>query len=273
MDKWYDFLVTPMRDNTVSVFIRDITGSRKLQKELHRANSQLSKLNRNLLNQNQQLEDFAHITSHNLRAPIANLKALMQLHNHSEKATEREEYLGMLESVINKTDETLNDLVNVVQIRKETDIRQELLSFEGRIRYVSHVLMVEISQSGLQITTDLQEAALVRFPRIYLDSILQNLITNAIRYRMPDRVPTLHFSSRRENGMITFIAEDNGLGIDMNRFGSKLFGFRKTFHKNSDAKGIGLFITKTQVEAMGGSISAESVPGRGTKFIITFKTE
>lgn len=273
MDKWYDFLVTPMRDNTVSVFIRDITGSRKLQKELHRANSQLSKLNRNLLNQNQQLEDFAHITSHNLRAPIANLKALMQLHNHSDEEEEKIEYLGMLESVINKTDETLNDLVNVVQIRKETDIRQEQLSIESRLQYVSHVLVLEINKSGLHVTTDLQEAPLIRFPRIYLDSILQNLITNAIRYRMPDRLPTLHFSSRKEKGLITLTAEDNGMGIDMHRFGSKLFGFRKTFHKNADAKGIGLFITKTQVEAMGGSISAESAPGRGTKFIITFKTE
>ncbi|RFM33844.1 sensor histidine kinase [Chitinophaga silvisoli] len=272
-DKWYDFLVTPMRDNTVSVFIRDITGSRKLQKELHRANSQLSKLNRNLLNQNQQLEDFAHITSHNLRAPIANLKALMQLHNHSDEEEEKIEYLGMLESVINKTDETLNDLVNVVQIRKETNIQQEPLSIESRLQYVSQVLMLEISQSGLRISTDLQDAPLIRFPRIYLDSILQNLITNAIRYRMPDKMPTLHFSSRKDNGMITLTAEDNGQGIDMHRFGSKLFGFRKTFHKNADARGIGLFITKTQVEAMGGSISAESAPGRGTKFIITFKTE
>ncbi|WPV64216.1 ATP-binding protein [Chitinophaga sp. LS1] len=273
VDKCYDFLVTPMRDNTVSVFIRDITGSRKLQKELHRANSQLSKLNRNLLNQNQQLEDFAHITSHNLRAPIANLKALMQLHNHSDEEEEKIEYLGMLESVINKTDETLNDLVNVVQIRKETDIQQEVISFEERLEYVLHVLMQEVNQSGLRITTDFQEASMIRFPRIYLDSILQNLITNAIRYRMPDVPPTLHFSSRKEKGMITLTAEDNGMGIDMNRFGSKLFGFRKTFHKNADAKGIGLFITKTQVEAMGGSISAESRPGWGTKFIITFKTE
>ncbi|WP_343672979.1 PAS domain-containing sensor histidine kinase [Chitinophaga sp.] len=273
VDKWYDFLVTPMRDNTVSVFIRDITGSRKLQKELHRANSQLSKLNRNLLNQNQQLEDFAHITSHNLRAPIANLKALMQLHNRSDEEAEKEEYLGMLEAVINKTDETLNDLVNVVQIRKETDIGRELISFEDRLQYVLHVLMLEVNQSGLQITTDLQEAPTIRFPRIYLDSILLNLITNAIRYRKPEVTPVLHFSSRKEKGVITLAAQDNGMGIDMNRFGSKLFGFRKTFHKNSDAKGIGLFITKTQVEAMGGSISAESAPGRGTKFIITFKTE
>ena len=68
-------------------------------------------------------------------------------------------------------------------------------------------------------------------------------------------------------------AEDNGMGIDMERYGAKLFGFRKTFHKNKDAKGIGLFITKTQIEAMGGSIHAESRPGAGTKFIITFSPE
>lgn len=272
-DKWYDFLLTPMRDGSISVFVRDITGSRKLQKELHRANNQLSKLNRNLVNQNQQLEDFAHITSHNLRAPIANLKALMHLHNLSDKAQEKEEYLNMLETVINKTDETLNDLVNVVQIRNETEITQELLSFESRLQYIKNVLMLDIEQSGLQVSLDLHEAPAVRFPRIYMDSILQNLVTNAIRYRMPERTPTLHFRSWKENGVVTLTAEDNGMGIDMKRFGSKLFGFRKTFHKNTDAKGIGLFITKTQVEAMGGSIRAESAPGRGTKFIITFKTE
>ncbi|MCK7554538.1 ATP-binding protein [Chitinophaga sedimenti] len=68
-------------------------------------------------------------------------------------------------------------------------------------------------------------------------------------------------------------AEDNGVGIDLDRYGNKLFGFRKTFHKNKDAKGIGLFITKSQIEAMGGNILAESKPGKGTKFIITFRPE
>jgi signal transduction histidine kinase len=66
------------------------------------------------------------------------------------------------------------------------------------------------------------------------------------------------------------VVSDNGLGIDMKKHADKLFGFRKTFHKNKDSKGLGLFITRNQVEAMGGNIVAESTPGIGTRFIITF---
>jgi len=271
--KWYEFLITPMRDGTVSVFIRDITDSRNMQKDLFRANKQLNKLNKSLVNQNQQLEDFAHITSHNLRAPIANLKALMQMHNDSRLPQEREQYLSLLQEVIFKIDETLNDLVDVVQIRKNVDMEREELAFSQRLQYVKDVLFADIEKSGILLTTNFEHAPVLQFPRLYLDSILQNLITNAIRYRTQERRPSLHFMSWQENGYTILTAEDNGLGIDMERFGHKLFGFRKTFHKNKDAKGIGLFITKTQVEAMGGSIRAESTPGQGTKFIITFKTE
>ncbi|QHS59490.1 sensor histidine kinase [Chitinophaga agri] len=271
--KWYEFLITPMSDGTVSVFIRDITDSRNMQKDLFRANKQLNKLNRSLINQNQQLEDFAHITSHNLRAPIANLKALMQMHNDSTLQHEREQYLSLIQEVIRKIDETLNDLVDVVQIRKDVDVEREELIFAERLQHVKDVLYVDIEKSGIQLTTNFEHAPSLEFPRPYLDSILQNLITNAIRYRTLEHKPRLHLSSWREKGYTVLTAEDNGLGIDMERFGHKLFGFRKTFHKNKDAKGIGLFITKTQVEAMGGSIRAESSPGQGTKFIITFKSE
>ncbi|MBW8687663.1 sensor histidine kinase [Chitinophaga rhizophila] len=271
--KWYEFLITPMSDGTVSVFIRDITDSRNMQKDLFRANKQLNRLNRSLVNQNQQLEDFAHITSHNLRAPIANLKALMQMHSDSALLHEREQYLSLVREVIFKIDETLNDLVDVVQIRKDVDVEREELIFAERLQYVKDVLYVDIENSGILLTTNFEHAPSLEFPRPYLDSILQNLITNAIRYRTLEHKPRLHLKSWRENGYTMLTVEDNGLGIDMERFGHKLFGFRKTFHKNKDAKGIGLFITKTQIEAMGGSIRAESTPGQGTKFIITFKTE
>lgn len=273
VDKWYDFLMTPMQDGGISVFMRDITDSRKLQKELRKANDQLSNLNKNLLNQNRQLEDFAHITSHNLRAPIANLKALMQMHNEAAAQQERDLYLGMVHEVIKKIDETLNDLVEVVQIRKDVNVEKEKLLFAERLQKVMDVLLVDIETSGIRITYDFNEEPAIEYPKVYLDSILQNFITNAIRYRSPDRPPALHLQTRRENEQILLTVQDNGVGIDMERFGSKLFGFRKTFHKNKDAKGIGLFITKTQVEAMNGSIRAESIPGEGTKFIITFRSE
>jgi signal transduction histidine kinase len=71
-------------------------------------------------------------------------------------------------------------------------------------------------------------------------------------------------------GSVQLLVKDNGLGIDMDRFGDKLFGLHKTFHDHHEAKGVGLFLTKTQIETMGGRITAESEVDKGTTFIITF---
>lgn len=272
-DKWYEFLLAPMQDGNISIFTRNITDSKKMQRELRKANEQLSSLNKYLVNQNKQLEDFAHITSHNLRAPIANLKALMQIMNDTDEEQEKALYRGMFQEVIRNIDETLNDLIEVVQIRKDLNVERERLVFSERLQKVKDILFVDIETSGIELITDFSEAPYIEYPRIYLDSILQNLLTNAIKYRAADRRPRLMLQSRLVDGGVMLTAEDNGIGIDMERYGAKLFGFRKTFHKNKDAKGIGLFITKSQIEAMGGSIHAESQPGAGTKFIITFSPE
>ena len=273
LDKWYEFLLAPMQDGSISIFTRNITDSKKMQRELRKANDQLSSLNKYLVNQNKQLEDFAHITSHNLRAPIANLKALMQIMNETDEEQEKELYRSMFQEVIKNIDETLNDLIEVVQIRKDLNVERERLVFSERLQKVKDILFVDMETSGIRLTTDFAEAPDIEYPRIYLDSILQNLLTNAIKYRSHDRTPTLHLRSWTVDNGVMLTAEDNGMGIDMERYGAKLFGFRKTFHKNKDAKGIGLFITKSQIEAMGGSIQAESQLGVGTKFIITFSPE
>lgn len=97
-----------------------------------------------------------------------------------------------------------------------------------------------------------------------------NLLSNALKYRSPQRVPEIHFRTNLVHKQITLEVVDNGLGIDISKYGYKLFGFNNTFHQNKEAKGVGLFITKTQVEAMGGSILAESEVGKRTVFKIDF---
>ena len=273
LDKWYEFLLAPMQDGSISIFTRNITESKKMQRELRKANDQLSALNKYLVNQNKQLEDFAHITSHNLRAPIANMKALMHIMSETDNEEDPALYVGMFKAMILHIEETLNDLSEVVQIRKDLNVEKERLSFSDRLQKVKDILFVDIESSGIRITTDFTVAPDIEYPRIYLDSILQNLLTNAIKYRSRERSSTVHFRSWVVDGGVVLSAEDNGIGIDMERYGGKLFGFRKTFHKNKDAKGIGLFITKSQIEAMGGTIEAYSKPGAGTKFIITFRNE
>ncbi|NJO00662.1 MAG: response regulator [Bacteroidia bacterium] len=97
-----------------------------------------------------------------------------------------------------------------------------------------------------------------------------NLLTNAIKYRSPERQPQVHLVSQKDQNEVTLTCQDNGLGIDLKKYGHKIFGLNQTFHGNANARGVGLFIIKNQIEAMGGSISVESEPGKGTKFNIVF---
>ena len=104
----------------------------------------------------------------------------------------------------------------------------------------------------------------------YLDSVLMNFITNAVKYKDPERDPIVKLSLEQCDNYTVLSITDNGLGIDLERYGEKLFGMYKTFHDNPDARGIGLYITKNQVEAMNGKITVSSNPGKGTTFNIHF---
>ena len=107
----------------------------------------------------------------------------------------------------------------------------------------------------------------------YLDSILLNLITNSIKYSAKNRDSYVELSTKIEKGFVVLSVADNGLGIDLKKHRSKLFGMYKTFHHNKDARGIGLFITKNQIEAMGGRITVKSEVNLGTTFKVYLRYE
>ena len=125
-----------------------------------------------------------------------------------------------------------------------------------------------IESTHAKIEYDFSKAPEVNYIPAYLESILQNLLTNALKYRDPARTPVIKCSTEKDGNHIYLYFEDNGLGIDMERYGDSVFGMYKTFHNHPEAKGIGLFITRNQIEALGGSISLESKVNEGTKFTI-----
>jgi len=127
---------------------------------------------------------------------------------------------------------------------------------------------LQILLSKADIQTDFVAAPRVHFPVKYLESALTNLISNSLKYQSPERSPVIRIASSRIGNKVHLSLSDNGLGIDLKLHQSNLFKIRKTFHKHKDAKGFGLFMTKTQVEAMGGRIWAESEPNKGSTFVI-----
>lgn len=230
----------------------------------------LEKLVTQLQNQNKQLLNFAHVTSHNLRSPVNSLRTLLQFYHESEDPAEKEYLFGKFDTVIQRLTTTLEELVESLRIQEDPNGDIETLSFAEILAKTKEFLSAQIISTQAAITSNFELAPEVEYPRIYLDSIFLNLLSNALKYRSPDRAPVVHLESKMQNNRIVLTESDNGIGIDLKKYGDSVFGLNKTFHSNKDSKGLGLFIAKTQIEAMGGRISVESEVNKGTTFKITF---
>ncbi|UJH66083.1 PAS domain-containing sensor histidine kinase [Allomuricauda sp. SCSIO 65647] len=228
------------------------------------------KLNEITLEQNKNLMNFAHIVSHNLRSHATNMSMLIAFLSKVENASETEKIMAMLASASSGLNETVDHLNEMVQIKTTALENLKPMNLLEAIKKTKNHIRAEIDKKDTEINISVSKDHYVSAVPAYLDSILLNLFTNALKYSSPERKPVLKLTSRMHEDCIILKFSDNGIGIDLERHGDKIFGMFKTFHKHKDAKGIGLFITKNQIEAMGGSISVESRPNIGTAFTLTF---
>lgn len=223
-----------------------------------------------LQEQNRRLDEFAHIISHNLRAPVNNIQALINLLNDNSDIADYKLIFEKLKNVSKNLSETMNELMDTLKAKAEPQVDVTEIRFKEVLDKVVQSLEGELIVAEASVTFDFNEAPAIHYSKPYLESIFQNLLTNAIKYRSPRRKPMVHFKTSQSNNRLELQVSDNGQGIDMDRFGDKLFGLHKTFHDHHEARGVGLFLIKTQVEAMGGSISVASEVDKGTTFTIRF---
>lgn len=224
----------------------------------------------NLTKQNKQLEDFANIISHNLRGPVSNLNSLLDFYKDGKTIEEKDEMMAMIEKTVHNIENTLNELLEVVSIKHQSKNKREIIEFETIFSKITETFQGQILKSKAIVTADFSRAPKIEYSTTYLESIMQNLLSNALKYHSPERTPIIHFETNEINNKTILTVSDNGLGIDLSKNKNEIFGLRKTFHKHPEAKGVGLFITKAQVESMGGKISVESEQNQGTTFKIVF---
>lgn len=219
--------------------------------------------------QNNKLLNFAHIVSHNLRTHAGNIKSLLELyHDASFTYDETLENIDIVSKELNETIENLNDLVKVhTQPNKEF----VMLQLSDSISRMLYILNEDIKNKNITIENEVDENIFVNCIPAYLESILLNLITNAIKYSDDKKQIKIGFKVHEVNGYQVLEVIDNGVGIDMERYGESIFGLYKTFHGYEDSRGVGLYITKNQIETMGGKIEVESEPQIGTTFSVYFK--
>ncbi|MES2457916.1 MAG: PAS domain S-box protein [Bacteroidota bacterium] len=220
--------------------------------------------------QNRRLLNFAHIVSHNLRSHTGNIRMITDMIFNENDEAERNKLIKMLDVTSANLLETLDHLNEVVKVHDNGQADRIRLNLKHEIQRVLDILSGSIRMQAVQLEVDVDGEILVEFNPAYLESILINLIGNSIKYRHPDRFPLIKITAGRADRQIVLYVEDNGLGMDLELYGHKLFGMYKTFHRHPDARGMGLFLVKNQIEAMGATIEASSKPDVGTSFIVRF---
>ncbi len=220
--------------------------------------------------QNSKLKNFAYIVSHNIRSHSANITSLVDFLEHVKSEEERVKIMDMLKRTANNLDGTLQNLNNIITITENYSKPKVTVILKDEVQKTLDVLSGVIYQHQIEIAINVADHISIPVISSYCESILLNVISNAIKYRTNQRPPRIEIHAELTEEFCVLSIKDNGKGIDLAKHGSKLFGMYKTFHENEDARGIGLFITKNHIEAMKGKIEVESEVNVGTTFKIFF---
>ncbi len=251
--------------NGILVSLRDISERKKMLEDQ-------TLLTNELLRYNKDLQQFSFITSHNLRAPVANLISLLTLYNHNNPADPfNAEVIDKVNESTNKLNDTLNDLINVLVVRDKPNADLEYISFSEVAKQVEKDVASLLDDINGKIRYDFSAAQGLKYNRVHLESIFLNLISNAIKYASPERSLQINIRSEKVPGGINVYFADNGIGIDLERYGDRMFGLYQRFNASKEGKGLGLYMIRSQITASGGNISVESEPGKGATFIVNFR--
>ncbi|MEJ1241998.1 ATP-binding protein [Chryseolinea sp. T2] len=245
--------------------------NRELMAEVDHQTQYLRMKNQELAEQNARLEQFAYIISHNLRAPMARLVGLASVLRKSGDEEEKSDIIDLMVRSTADFDEVFRDLSMILSIQKLSPAVYTTIPLDQVTQKVMNQLSSEIRDTSVEVKTDFSEVPLLHSLPQYVESIFFNLISNSIKYRSPDRSPIINVRSRRDNGSTQIIFSDNGLGIDLNRHRDTVFNLYKRFHFHVEGKGLGLYLVRTQVEALGGTIRIESDPKIGSIFTISLQ--
>jgi signal transduction histidine kinase len=253
-------------------YFLQIKEKEKRTTELAVANDERTKMVGDLMLRNMDLEQFAYIISHNLRAPVANIIGASSVLNDPGLSLDDKEMLirGINVSVM-RLDDVVKDLNNILQVKGDINETKEIVHFSTLVEEIRLSIKNLVDKYDIEIKYDFSEIDGFLTLRGYLYSIFYNLISNSIKYRRKEINCQIEIKSHLTKNKLELTFSDNGMGINLKKSGDLIFGLYRRFHSTAEGKGLGLFMVKTQVEALGGKISVQSLENIGTEFKIEFK--
>lgn len=257
--------ISEPEDELIYAVAKDITHIKELEEKRNSLLIELTRLNT-------ELKQFAYTTSHDLRSPIDNIISLFGLMNFpkiEDKQTLK--YIEVFYTSVLNLKQTLNKHIETLNTEKKINIDLQKLNLNNTLNIVKESISESIKNSKAKLLVNFSEVPSITFSSFYLQSIFLNLLSNAIKYADIERKPIISITSKKVKGRTQIIFSDNGIGFDMDKVKGDIFKLHQTFHNHHDSKGIGLFLVKSHIESLGGTIEVESKVNIGTTFILTFK--
>ncbi|MGV3540505.1 MAG: PAS domain-containing protein [Rufibacter sp.] len=271
--RWFLGRALPMRDAEGNI-IRWFGTCTDIE-EQKRNEELMEQTNRELRSINEDLDSFVYTASHDLKLPIINMAGIFKelTKNATFHDPDSELLMGMFDKSLNQINATISDLAEIVKVQKNINAHREVINLQELVEEVTLSIKDMVRESGAEIYLDFAQVPTLTFSRVNLKSIFYNLISNAIKYRSPERAPLVHLATRQEGEYVLLTIKDNGLGIDLKRHGAKMFQMFKRFHNHVPGSGLGLYIINRIMQKNDGQIEIQSELGRGTTFCLRFKNE
>ena len=247
--------------------IEDISQTKQLINQLQIKNDALSATSEDLKNKITQLEEFNRIVAHNLRGPASSIQMITGMLKETSSEEERVELIGYIDESSKSLNSTLKELVEVLEESLKPTVPFEECNLTEMVEKIRQMLQGDILNAKATIQTNF-ETPTAYYPKIYLENLFYNMISNSLKYKKKDEPAMIRISSIKGENSTSLIFEDEGLGIDLARHAGDIFKLNQVFHKGYDSKGIGLYITKKQLERNGSQITVESEPEKGSTFTI-----
>ncbi len=258
------FTIAGTNEKAVLGITTDVTAQKQAEEER-------TKMIADLVQRNKDLEQFSYIVSHNLRAPVANILGLVNI-MQTIGLDKNEENLAAdyLTTAAKNLDSVITDINHILELKHKVSKNRELVRFPDLLEEIKVSIENMIKDQAVEIISDFSCVEEMLTIKSYLYSIFFNLISNSIKYRRPGVQPVIDITSSSDQNKLLLVFKDNGLGIDLKKESSVVFGLYKRFHNHVEGKGIGLYMVKTQVETLGGKITIASEVNTGTEFRIEF---
>jgi signal transduction histidine kinase len=242
--------------------------NRSLEQLIAEKTLELRKTNDELVKHNNELLQFSYTVSHNLRGPVARLLGLSSLMTTEKDTAQAKQWVMLIGKTTGELDVIIKDLSKILELRREPHHFRDHVDLATEWQKSINLLQDSLTGNE-QITADFHALRVLVTVRAMVQSVFYNLLSNALKFRSPERPLEIRASSEIVGDQAIITVSDNGLGLDMDLYKDKIFRLYTRFHSHVEGRGLGLYLVKSQLEVVRGSIDVQSTPGKGTSFHVT----